>query len=167
MRGPQIILHRPQIPQNTGNISRLCVAIRSKLIITGKAGFNWDSASLKRAGLDHWEHLDFQNVKRLSEILVNPSRRIIAVSKVGDHNIFDFKFNLADVLLFGNETQGLPPSALKRCTSIRLPMIGPVRSLNLSNTVAICAYEYLRQIYGAQFDHSHKQYARTYYTRSK
>jgi tRNA (cytidine/uridine-2'-O-)-methyltransferase len=163
--GPRIVLHRPQIPQNTGNISRLCVAIQSPLVITGRAGFDFDAAAVRRAGLDHWEHLQFTHYKRFRDFCAaHKAARLIAVSKAGTTSALEFAYEPGDILLFGNETMGLPPALMRRLThSVYLPMSGPVRSLNLSNSVAIVAYEYIRTVHGNAAQHRHDNYPRTYY----
>ncbi len=163
--GPTIVLHRPQIPQNTGNISRLCVALKSELVITGKAGFQFDAAAVRRAGLDHWQHLQFTHHAHFSDFYrANRHRRLIGVSKAGSENALDFSYQKSDVLVFGNETMGLPPALLSRVDhSIGLPMFGPVRSLNLSNSVAIIAYAWLQKVYAGALNIDATLYPRTYY----
>jgi len=161
--GPMVVLHRPQIPQNTGNISRLCVAVESPLVITGKAGFDFSAAAVRRAGLDHWEHLVFQHYSRFKDFYrLHSAHRLIAVTKAGRFSVLDFDFSAGDILLFGNETMGLPPALLKRVSAtVQIPMWGPVRSLNLSNSVAITVYEYLRRVNGSAL--KGQEYQRTYY----
>jgi tRNA (cytidine/uridine-2'-O-)-methyltransferase len=163
--GPTIALHRPVIPQNTGNISRLCVAVQSPLIITGRAGFDFDAAAVRRAGLDHWSHLDFTHFPKFKDFyLQNQNRRIIAVTKVAESSALEFNFTEGDILLFGNETMGLPPALLARLAHrVYLPMSGPVRSLNLSNSVAVVAYAYIRNVVAAAATHGMETYPRTYY----
>ncbi|MCS6971668.1 MAG: tRNA (cytidine(34)-2'-O)-methyltransferase [Turneriella sp.] len=165
--GPTIVLHRPLIPQNTGNIARLCVALNSPLIITGKAGFRWDEAAVRRAGLDCWPFLQFQHFPRFADFWrTYRNRRIIAVSKAGAISALSFNFEKGDIVLFGNETMGLPPVLLRKLpTSVYLPMSGPVRSLNLSNSVAVVAYCYVRAVWGDKAVHSPHDYPRTYYRR--
>lgn len=165
--GPTIALHRPQIPQNTGNISRLCVALNSPLIITGKAGFSFDEAAVRRAGLDHWEHLRFQHYARFKDFCkANPTRRIVGVTKAGKESALNFKFQSNDILLFGNETAGLPPKLLNSLHfQIHLPMFGPVRSLNLSNAVAVVAYAYVKSL-GPSAAYDPADYPRTYFKRA-
>ncbi|GAB4422415.1 MAG: tRNA (cytidine(34)-2'-O)-methyltransferase [Turneriella sp.] len=163
--GPTIVLHRPQIPQNTGNIARLCVALNAPLVITGQPGFRIDEASVRRAGLDHWQHLNFAHYARFSDFWrANEQRRFVMVSKAGKESALDFDYRSNDILVFGNETMGLPPVMLSRFQdSIFLPMSGPVRSLNLSNSVAVLAYQYVRTVYGNKARHSPAAYPRTYY----
>ena len=163
--GPTIVLHRPQIPQNTGNVSRLCVALHAPLVITGKAGFRLDEASVRRAGLDHWQHLDFAHHARFADFWqANRQRRFVMVSKTGRQSALEFAYRAGDILVFGNETMGLPPVLLQRFPdSVSLPMSGPVRSLNLSNSVAVVAYEYVRTVHGSTACHTAEKYPRTYY----
>ena len=165
--GPTIVLHRPQIPQNTGNISRLCVAINSPLVLTGKIGFDFSSSAVKRAGLDHWEHLQFRHFHRFKEFCTFAGkRRIVAVTKAARASALDFDYQGDDILLFGNETMGLPPTLLKRLPhQVQIPMWGEVRSLNLSNSVAIVAYSYIRSVFGTDIAHASEDFPRTYYRR--
>lgn len=163
--GPTIVLHRPQIPQNTGNVSRLCVALNSELIITGKAGFEFDSAAVRRAGLDHWPHLRFTHHQRFVDFYrANKGRRLLGISKAGTASALEFRYEKGDVLVFGNETMGLPPSLFSRVDqTLALPMFGPVRSLNLANSVAVVAYAWLQKVYGAALQVDSTRYPRTYY----
>ncbi|MFZ5627943.1 MAG: tRNA (cytidine(34)-2'-O)-methyltransferase [Spirochaetota bacterium] len=163
--GPTIVLHRPQIPQNTGNVSRLCVALNAPLVITGRPGFRLDEASVRRAGLDHWQHLRFSHHSRFSDFWrENPQRRFVMVSKTGRESALEFDYRRNDILVFGNETMGLPPVMLNRfADSVYLPMSGPVRSLNLSNSVAVVAYAYVHAVFGSAARHGAEAYPRTYY----
>ena len=163
--GPTIVLHRPQIPQNTGNISRLCVALDAPLVITGRPGFRLDEAAVRRAGLDHWPHLNFTYRSSFTRFWrENQSRRFLMVTKVGASSALDYDYRKDDIIVFGNETMGLPPTMLRRFKhSIYLPMCGSVRSLNLSNAVAVIAYEFVRTVYGSAACHLAQQYPRTYY----
>lgn len=160
-----IALYRPQIPPNTGNISRLCVGLRLPLLVVGRPAFSIEEKDVKRAGLDHWRHLDFTHYRRFADFWrAAEGRRIVAVTKMADKPLWDFGFENDDVLLFGNETAGLPPFLLSRLEyKVRIPMIGPVRSLNLSNAVAVTAYEAMRQISGSSLAEKPKK--RTYYRR--
>lgn len=149
-KGPHVVLYRPQIPPNTGNISRLCVGIHARLTIAGNPGFVIDDKTLKRAGLDHWQDLDFHHHRRFKDFIVKETAGdfsdLVALTKTAPVSIYDFRFRPEQILLFGNETAGLPPALLKKIKhKVRIPMPGPVRSLNLSNAVAITAYEFLRQ----------------------
>ncbi len=145
-----IALYKPQIPPNTGNIARLCVGIQGKLSIIGTPAFRMDDKSLRRAGIDYWEHLHLEMYPRWKEFIVaNPKSRLVVFSKEGVNHLWNFPFSDNDILIFGNEGHGLPPRVLRDYakTSVRIPMWGEVRSMNLSNSVAVAAYEYLRNLY--------------------
>ncbi len=163
---PAIALYKPQIPPNTGNISRLAVAVNAALHIVGKPAFSLDQKDLIRAGLDHWNALDLHLHQRFRDFYASRGvSRIVAVSKDAPVQYSDFMFQPDDILLFGNETQGLPPTLLSRCEHIvKIPMWGAVRSLNLSNAVAIVVYEAIRQgLAKGWIDQSSREYHRTYY----
>lgn len=145
-----IVLFQPEIPQNTGNIARTCVLTNSKLHLIKPLGFSLDEKHLKRAGLDYWDELDislYDSFKELRE-KYKDSTFYFSTTK-GKHYYDDVKFKQGDFIVFGRESCGLPDeirdSDPQRC--IRVPMIKTsLRSLNLSNTVAIVAYEGIRQI---------------------
>jgi len=165
MTGPTIALYKPQIPPNTGNISRLCVALNSALHIIGKPGFQLDEAAVRRAGLDHWQHLQLKKFLRYKDFFnETKDRRIVAITKSAEQTIYDFSFQKDDILLFGNEQMGLPPNLLKRLEyKAKIPMFSEnVRSLNLSNAVAIAAYEYIKQVESPEVKEG-LNYNRTYY----
>lgn len=150
MNGPVLVLYRPMIPPNTGNIARLSVACRSRLLIVGKAGFDLSNKAAKRSGLDYWDQVNLTLYKKFKDFYAsevqNQSIQMVAVTKEGEDSIFDFRFEKNDLLVFGNETMGLPPALLKCCHKrIRIPMWNNNRSLNLSNAVAITSYFYLLQ----------------------
>lgn len=150
MIGPVIVLYRPMIPPNTGNIARLSVACQSRLLIVGKAGFDFSDKAAKRSGLDYWEQVHLTHYKKFKNFYLaevqNKSNRMIGITKEGKNSIFDFSFQENDILIFGNETMGLPPSLLKCChQTVRIPMWNHNRSLNLSNAVAVASYFYLSQ----------------------
>ncbi len=139
--------------------------MQSPLILTGRVGFDFGAAAVRRAGLDHWDHLNFRYFARFKDFyLQNQNRRLIAVTKVAKTSALEFDFAEGDILLFGNETMGLPPSLLSRlATHVYLPMSGAVRSLNLANSVAVVTYAYIRHVYGSAAAHSTESYPRTYY----
>lgn len=144
-----VVLYQPEIPQNTGNIGRTCVATGSKLWIVRPAGFRLDDRHLRRSGLDYWQHLNWQVVDNWQSLEpAMPAGRAWYFSKAGRHHYAHANFLPGDFLVFGSESQGLPESLLKHNAdrSLYLPMMGPVRSLNLSNAVAIGVFEALRQI---------------------
>lgn len=145
----QIVLYQPEIPQNTGNIARLCAATHTELHLIEPFGFIWDDRRLKRSGLDYWE---FTNVQRHLnwEAYCNefPNRRLFfATTK--SHQYYDrIRFGPEDAIVFGPETRGLPDDilALNPAHNLKIPMVTQARSLNLSNSAAIILYEALRQL---------------------
>ncbi len=144
-----VVLYQPEIPQNTGNIGRSCVAVGAKLWIVRPAAFRLDDARLRRAGLDYWQHLcveDAANWQQLTEKL--HGRRFFFFSRFARRVIWDVDFQPQDVFVFGRETAGLPDSILDpdHPHSLRLPMSDHVRSLNLATTVGIVLYEHQRQL---------------------
>ena len=146
-----IVLYQPDIPQNTGNIGRTCVAIGAKLWLVRPLGFRVDDRSLRRAGMDYWQHLDWEAVESLSEIQERlPDRNWWYLTKFAKRLVWDADFSPGDVLVFGSETRGLPASLLDENASqtLKLPMYEAVRSLNLASTVNTVAYEAVRQIGG-------------------
>ena len=146
-----VVLHQPDIPQNTGNIGRTCVAIGAKLWLIRPLGFRVDDRSLRRAGMDYWQHLDWEVVESLPELQERlPDRNWWFLTKSGRRLVWDADFRRGDVLVFGSETRGLPASLLEENASrtLRLPMYDAVRSLNLASTVNTVAYEAVRQTGG-------------------
>lgn len=146
-----VVLHEPEIPQNTGNIGRTCVAIRAKLWLIRPLGYKLDDKYLKRAGMDYWQHLDWEAVDSWMEIRERlPDANIWYLTKTADRLVWDAEFQRGDILLFGSESRGLPPSVLneKPENKIKLPMDDRVRSLNLASTVNTVAYEAIRQTGG-------------------
>ncbi|SNB44985.1 tRNA (cytidine(34)-2'-O)-methyltransferase [Geobacter sp. DSM 9736] len=143
-----IVLIEPEIPPNTGNIARLCGATRTVLHLVGKLGFSTDDRSLKRAGLDYWSEIDVRYWQDLDELkAAHPGGRFVYTSKKGETSYVSFSFREGDFLVFGKETQGLPEELLEnnRDSTIRIPIFGKVRSLNLSTAAGIVLYEALRQ----------------------
>lgn len=144
-----IVLVEPEIPQNTGNIARTCAATGSKLHIVKPMGFEVDDRKLKRAGLDYWHLLGIRYYENLDVFFEeNSGGRFFYSTTKAQNTYVDARFKDGDYILFGKETKGLPEELLyknpERC--IRIPMISEARSLNLSNAVAIVAYEALRQM---------------------
>jgi len=152
----QIALLEPEIPQNTGNIARLCAATRTPLHIVGVTGFRLDERAVRRAGLDYWPEVSLQRHRDLDELYGSlPDARFIYFSTKAEKLFFEWQFDHNDCLVFGRETRGLPESLLHQNweRSLTIPMLNPnVRSLNLANSVAIILYEALRQT-GAFHDH--------------
>lgn len=146
-----VVLYQPDIPQNTGNIGRTCVAIGAKLWLIRPLGFRMDEKHVRRAGLDYWQHLDWELVESWPEVLRRlPDRRTWCITKFGTRLVWDADFQDGDILLFGNETRGLPQSILAEQPSrnLRLPMRKEVRALNLATTVNTVTYEAVRQFGG-------------------
>jgi tRNA (cytidine/uridine-2'-O-)-methyltransferase len=144
-----VVLYQPEIPQNTGNIGRTCVAVGAKLWIVRPAGFQIDDNRVRRAGLDYWKHLDLGDAASWDDLLeqLNP-QRIFFLSKFAKRTIWDAEFQPGDTFVFGRETSGLPDSILDPHDprSLRLPISDQVRSLNLATTVGIVLFEQQRQI---------------------
>jgi tRNA (cytidine/uridine-2'-O-)-methyltransferase len=145
-----IVLVEPEIPPNTGNVARLCAATRSELHLIEPCGFRLDDASLRRAGMDYWQNVawrrwpDWNSFARLTS-----NRRLWYIEDGGPRRYDEARFAPDDFLVFGRETAGLPRALLERHREswLRIPMFHPAaRSLNLSNCVAIVAYEALRQL---------------------
>ena len=144
-----IILHEPEIPQNTGNIARTCAATGAALHIIRPMGFEIDDKKLKRAGLDYWHQLDITYYDNFEDFLLkHPDASIYFFSTKAPRAYTEVNYCEKNVyLMFGKETRGLPEELLyanpDRC--VRIPMRDKLRSLNLSNSVAIAVYEVLRQ----------------------
>ena len=144
-----IVLFEPQIPQNTGNIIRTCAATNCALHVVGPTGFVWDDKKLKRAGLDYWHLLDITYYKDLDDFFARNQGPFFYFSTKAKHIHSDVTYPDGAYLVFGKETKGLPEWLLhdnpEQC--VRLPMIDndAARSLNLSNAVAVGAFEVLRQ----------------------
>lgn len=141
-----IVLVQPEIPQNTGNIGRTCVATGARLHLVGPLGFSISDAALKRAGLDYWPDLDVTVYTDWADFWsIHGHREVWCMTTKGRKTIAEIKWPRDAMLLFGRETAGLPPEILALGENVRLPMRPEYRSLNLSNTVAISIYEYMRQ----------------------
>lgn len=145
-----IVLFQPEIPQNTGNIARTCVLTNSTLHLIKPLGFSLDEKHLKRAGLDYWPYLKLEMYDSYEELREKYKESTFYFSTTKGKKIYtDVKFEEGDFIVFGRESSGLPDSIRdsdpERC--IRVPMLETsTRSLNLSNTVSIMAYEALRQM---------------------
>lgn len=143
-----IILHQPEIPANTGNIGRTCVATGTTLHLIEPLGFRLSEKEIKRAGMDYWEHLDVRRYVNFAEFLEkNPNAKIWMATTKAKHVYSDVTFGEDDYIMFGKESAGIPEEILVDYeeTCIRIPMLDKIRSLNLSNSVAIVLYEALRQ----------------------
>ena len=147
-----VVLVEPEIPQNTGNIARTCAAIGAKLHLVKPLGFSIEDKYLKRAGLDYWDKLEIEEHESFKKFLekynVNENNLFFVTTKGKDvYSNKDYRGSEEIFVLFGKETKGLPEDILKENLdkTIRIPMRNNLRSLNLSNSVAIVVYEILRQ----------------------
>ncbi|MGI6365101.1 MAG: tRNA (cytidine(34)-2'-O)-methyltransferase [Bacillota bacterium] len=141
-----IVLVRPEIPHNTGNIGRTCVVTRSRLHLVGPLGFSVSDAAVKRAGLDYWPKLDVAVYRDWDEFWSrHHHRQIWCMTTKGKVRHVDVQWPRETMMVFGRETGGLPPEIMALGENVRLPMDPDFRSLNLSNAVAVAVYEYLRQ----------------------
>ena len=143
-----IVLYSPEIPQNTGNISRTCAVTGARLHIIKPIGFEISDRTLKRAGLDYWDKLDVYYYDSFLELEEKyPEAEMYFFTSKGKHTYTDVSFPDGVFLVFGRETAGLPPEILegREERALRMPMLPTLRCLNLSNAVAIATYEVLRQ----------------------
>ena len=147
-----IVLVEPEIPQNTGNIARTCAAIGAKLHLVYPLGFSISEKEVKRAGLDYWDKLEIEEHVSFNKFLEKykpEENNMFFVTTKGQHVYSDINYSKLDevFILFGKETKGLPEDILKKYLekTIRIPMRETIRSLNLSNSVAIVAYDIYRQ----------------------
>lgn len=146
-----VVLYQPDIPQNTGNIGRSCAAVGAKLWLVRPLGFRIDDRALRRAGLDYWQHLDWEAVESWQELCERlPERRVWCIEESGTRPVWEAVFRPDDVLLFGSESRGLPKRLLDEDPSrnLFLPMYPQVRSLNLASTANTVIYEAVRQFGG-------------------
>ena len=143
-----IVLLEPEIPANTGNIGRTCVATGTALHLIEPLGFLLREKELKRAGMDYWHQIDLHLYDDWQDFLrKNPGVRLVMASTKGRIIYSDFQYQPDDFLVFGKESAGIPEEILKEHpdTTVRIPMLSDIRSLNLSNSAAIVLYEALRQ----------------------
>ena len=146
-----VVLIEPEIPPNTGNIARLCLATQSRLHLVEPLGFSINDRQLRRAGMDYWHRVEVRHWKNLAEFETAtrpPTRRFLLTTKA-KRRYWDAKFRQGDFLVFGRETKGLPESLLssdpENCLTI--PMAPEARSLNLATSVAIVLFEGVRQLH--------------------
>jgi tRNA (cytidine/uridine-2'-O-)-methyltransferase len=141
-----VVLFQPEIPQNTGNIGRLCVGTRCRLHLVEPLGFDLDEKKVRRAGLDYWSDLDLKIWPTWDPQQVEG--RFFLFTKKAEKSIFDVEFKAGDTMVFGCETQGLPQEMLDRypAEQVSFPQYGPVRSHNLSNCVAAAVYLGLKDV---------------------
>jgi len=143
-----VVLIEPEIPQNTGNIVRLCACTNCNLYLVGKLGFVLDDKHMKRAGLDYWDFVDVKKYNTFEELRAeNPNSNFYFFTTKTDKKYSDTQFKKGDFFVFGPETRGIPEALLKENWNdcLTIPMAKDRRSLNLSNSVAIAVYEAIRQ----------------------
>ena len=143
-----IVLLEPEIPANTGNIGRTCVATGSKLHLIEPLGFHLDEKSIKRAGMDYWPKLDVTRYINYSDFINTNSPRRVFMATTKAHQLYtQVQYEPDDYIMFGKESAGIPEEMLvdNEEFCIRIPMLEDIRSLNLANSVAIVLYEALRQ----------------------
>lgn len=143
-----VVLYQPEIPPNTGNVGRLCVATGARLHVVHPIAFSMSERAVRRAGLDYWRHVDLVEHESGEAFWAwCGERRVHLLSTKADTPYTEARFAAGDVLMFGPETVGLPPAWVVERGGLRIPMMpGPIRSLNLANAVAIVVFEALRQI---------------------
>ena len=143
-----IVLFEPEIPQNTGNIGRTCVATNTRLHLIEPLGFRLNDKTLKRAGMDYWADLDVTRYDDFDDFMSrNPNAKIYMATTKAPNVYTEVNYEPDCYIMFGKESAGIPEEILvhHKENSIRIPMVGDIRSLNLSNSVAIVLYEALRQ----------------------
>lgn len=148
MKKFNVVLFEPEIPQNTGNIARLCACTGANLFLVGKLGFSLSDKYTKRAGLDYWESVNVQKIDSLEQLQEeNKNATFYYLTTKSEKSYFDVEFKEDDFLVFGPETRGLPEDLLNanKETAVTIPMLEGQRSLNLSNSVSIVVYEAIRQ----------------------
>ncbi|MCR5265272.1 MAG: tRNA (cytidine(34)-2'-O)-methyltransferase [Cyanobacteria bacterium RUI128] len=142
-----VVLYEPEIPQNTGNIARLCACCGADLYLVGKLGFSLSDKYTKRAGLDYWDSVNINKVNTIEELQEqHPDSTFYYLTTKSKKLYTDIKYKEGDFVVFGPESRGLPTEYVTRDTAVTLPMKEGQRSLNLSNSVAITVYEVIRQI---------------------
>ena len=152
-----IVLFEPEIPANTGNIGRTCVGTGTRLHLIEPLGFRLNEKEIKRAGMDYWEHLDVTRYINFEDFLEkNPGAKIYMATTKGLNVYTEVNYEPDCYIMFGKESAGIPEEILvnNRENCIRIPMLSEIRSLNLSNSVAVVLYEALRQ---NNFDHMRLQ----------
>lgn len=143
-----IVLLEPEIPQNTGNIGRTCVATGTRLHLIGPLGFSINDKAVKRAGMDYWPHLDVTVYEDYEDFQKrNPGAKVYMATTKGPHVYTEVNYEPDCYIMFGKESAGIPEDILynNQETAMRIPMNPEIRSLNLANSVAIVLYEALRQ----------------------
>ncbi len=145
-----VALIEPEIPQNTGNIGRTCVGTRADLHLVGKLGFDITDSNLKRAGLDYWQHLSWKHHQKFGdwEKQIENPKRVFYFTTKATRSYFEAKFEPGDWFVFGKETKGLDEDLLRRNPEqlLKIPILGPIRSLNVATAVTVVLYEAIRQV---------------------
>jgi len=145
-----VALIEPEIPQNTGNIGRTCVGTHSDLHLVGELGFRITDKNLKRAGLDYWQHLKWQHHETFAdwEKKIENPKRVFYFTTKAKQSYFEAKFEPGDWFVFGKETKGLDEDLLRRNPDqlLKIPILGPIRSLNVATAVTVVLYEAIRQV---------------------
>ena len=142
-----IVLYEPEIPQNTGNIARLCACTGASLYLVGKLGFSLSDKYTKRAGLDYWDSVDLHKINSMEDLFKQfPDGKFYYLTTKTTKKYSEVKFEDGDFIVFGPESRGLPVEYVTAETALTIPMKEGQRSLNLSNSVAIVAYEMIRQL---------------------
>lgn len=152
-----IVLHEPEMPANTGNIGRTCVAAGARLHLIEPLGFSINDKMVKRAGLDYWDKLEVTVYDDFNDFCErNPGAKIYMATTKAHKTYTEVSYEPDCYIMFGKESAGIPEEILvdHEDTCVRIPMIGDIRSLNLSNSVAIVLYEALRQ---NNFDHMNQE----------
>ena len=145
-----IVLIEPEIPNNTGSIGRTCVGTASRLHLVGRLGFDIDDRAVRRAGLDYWDKLDLPGHESFDQLAgqMKDPRRVFYLTTKASRSFFAVEYKKSDWFIFGKETVGLDDALLREveAQTLRIPLWGPIRSLNLSNAVSIVVYEAMRQV---------------------
>lgn len=142
-----IVLHEPEIPQNTGNIARTCAVTGARLHLIEPLGFEIDSAKLRRAGLDYWDKLEIFRYPSIEDFFEKNDGEFFFFTTKSEKSFSEVEYSGNVYLIFGKETKGLPESLIEknRDRAVRIPMKNTLRCLNLSNSAAVAVYEALRQ----------------------